>query len=155
MITDTKFFITEALFKLLKTNNLKDIKITNIVKLSNISRTTFYNNFKNIKEIIDYKFNLIIEDLYITYNLNKLRKNNKITLIKNILKYINNNKENFLVIKNKLFFEFKNSLDNYFIKKTNNKYEYYILSGIIINITIYYLENNDSIENIIKNIKIN
>ena len=154
MKTDIKFYVSESLFKLLKTKNLNEIKITDIVNLSNISRTTFYNNFRNINDVIFYKFNIIIEDLYKIYNLNSLRKNNKKDLIKNILVYINKNKEVFLIIKNKLFFEFKNSLDNYFVKFIKNIYNYYIYSGSIINICFYYLENDININTLINNIDI-
>lgn len=146
MKTDIKFYITESLFKLLKTKNLKEINITDIVNLSNISRTSFYNNFSNINDILDYKFNLMAEDLYNIYSLNKLRKKDNKELLNNILKYIDNNKDNFLIIKNKFYFEFKNTLDNYFINKINDKYDYYIKSGIIINLCLYYIENNFNID---------
>ena len=146
MYSDIKFYITESLFKLLKTKKIKEIKITEIVNLSNISRTTFYNNFKNINDVKIYKFNLIIEDIFKIYTLNIKRKKDNKELLKNILKYINNNKEIFIIIKNKFYFEFKNLLDNYFIKKTNNKYNYYIKSGIMINLCLYFIDNNFNIK---------
>lgn len=146
MKTDIKFYITESLFKLLKTKSLKEINITDIVNLSNISRTSFYNNFSNINDILVYKFNLISIDLYNIYILNKLRKKNSKELLISILKYIHNNKKYFLIIKNNFYFEFKNTLDNYFIKKVNDKYNYYIKSGIIINLCLYYIDNNFNID---------
>lgn len=146
MKTNIKFYIVEALFKLLKNKDLKNINITDIVNLSNISRTSFYNNFNNIKEILDYKFNLIINDIFNIYTLNKLRKKDNNEFLINIINYINKNKDTFEIIKNNFYFEFKNNLDNYFIKKCNNKYDYYIKSGIIINLCLYYIDNNFYIE---------
>ena len=145
MNSDIKFYITESLFKLLKNKELSKITITEIVKSSNISRTTFYNNFKNINEVIDYKFNKIINDINKIYSLNKLRKKDNNNLLKEILKYICSNKYTFIIIKNKLYFKFKNKLDNYFIKKCNN-INYYIISGIILNLCLLYIDNNFNLE---------
>jgi len=60
MKANKKNLITDTLFILLENKNLNDITISEIVKLSNISRTTFYNNFNNTKKILNYKFNIII-----------------------------------------------------------------------------------------------
>ena len=141
MNTDTKFFISESLFKLLKSKELNDISIIEVVKLSNISRTTFYNNFNNLNEVIDYKLNLLIEDINKIYQLNKLRNKDLDTLLEEIFNYINNNKNIFKIIKDKLFFLFKEKLDNYFSNNLD-KYEYYKISGILINLSLYYINNN-------------
>lgn len=142
MNSDIKFYITESLFSLLKNKEIKEIKVTEIVNLSNVSRTTFYNNFKNINSVLDYKFNLLVSDIFSIYNLNKLRNKNNTELLKNIITYINKNKNTFILIKNKFYFEFKKVLDNYFISNLRNINEYYIKSGIIINLCIAYLDNN-------------
>ena len=146
MNSDIKFYITESLFKLLETKDIKEIKITEIVILSNVSRTTFYNNFKNVNDILNYKFDLIIKDFYKIYKLNNFRKKDYNELLKNILNYICLNKDIFIIIKKKFYFQFKKMLDNYFIDKVNNKYKYYIKSGIIINLCLYYIDNNFNID---------
>jgi len=137
MKTEIKNYITDALFELLKTEELNNIKIVELVKLSGISRTTFYNNFKNIDDVINYKINVIISDIKKIIKLNRLRNNDLKYLLIEILKYIVNNKYTFITIKDKLFFKFKESLDKEF-----NTYDYYIKSGIIINLCLLYIDNN-------------
>ena len=138
MKTDIKNYLGDALFELLKTKNIKEIKIVELVNLTGISRTTFYNNFKNIHEVLNYKFNIIIIDIKKIISLSKLRKNNLKELLLEILKYINRNKNIFTTIKKKLFFEFKDCLD----KELNKSYDYTIKSGIIINLCLLYIDNN-------------
>ena len=137
MKTDIKNYIVEALFELLKTKELNNIKIVELVKLTGISRTTFYNNFKNIDDVINYKIENIVIDINKIITLNKLRKKNLKNLLIEILNYINKIKNIFIIIKNKLFFKFKEELD-----KKYNTYEYYIKSGIIINLCLLYINNN-------------
>jgi len=137
MKTEIKNYITDALFELLKTKELNNIKIVELVKLSGISRTTFYNNFKNIDDVINYKINVIISDIKKIIKLNKIKNNDLKYLLIEILKYIVNNKYTFITIKDKLFFKFKESLDKEF-----NTYDYYIKSGIIINLCLLYIDNN-------------
>ena len=143
MKTNIKFYIAEALFKLLQNKDLNNIKVVELAKISGTSRTTFYNNFKNINDVINYKFNLIIKDINKMIKLNKLRNNNNKDLLIEILKYINKNKKTFIIIKNKLYFKFKERLDN---NLNNNNYDYFIKSGIIINLCLYYIDNNYKID---------
>jgi len=137
METDIKNYIADGLFDLLKRKEIYNIKITELVKITGISRTTFYNNFKNINEVLTYKFINIKTDLDKIIKLNRLRKNNSTNLLANILNYINKNKNIFIIIKNKYFIEFKNILDN-----NETSYDYYIKSGIIINLCLLYIDNN-------------
>jgi len=139
MKTDIKNQIANALFELLKTKELNEINIVELSLITGISRTTFYNNFKNINDVLSYKFINMIEDINKIIMLNKLRNNNLKKLLIDILNYIYINKNTFIIIKNKLFFEFKRYLDN---NISNNTYDYYIKSGIIINLCLLYIDNN-------------
>lgn len=139
MKTDIKNHITDALFKLLENKELSNIKIVELVNLTGISRTSFYNNFNNLDDVITYKLNIIIEDIKKVIILNNLRNKNLKNLLLEILKYIDKNKSNFIIIKNKLFFKFKKTLDK---ELNSNNYDYYIKSGIIINLCLLYIDNN-------------
>jgi len=141
MKTDIKNYVVEALFELLKSKELKNIKIVELVKLTGISRTSFYNNFKNIEDVIDYKIENVVIDIKNIITLNKLRNKSLKKLLIEILNYINNNNNIFIIIKNKLFFKFKEELD-----KEYNTYEYIIKSGIIINLCLLYINNNFKID---------
>lgn len=151
MEINIKNLVADSLFKLLKNIDINDITITKICNNASISRTSFYNNFNNILDVINYKLNLIINNLYEIYYLNKKRNKDNYNLCKEILKYIENNKDIFLIIINKFYFDFKNRLDDYFLNKIDFK-NYVITSGIIINIVLFYL-NNKNIKELIENLK--
>ena len=151
MEINIKNLLADSLFKLLKNNDINDISITKLCNNASISRTSFYNNFNNILDVINYKFDLIIDNLYKIYYLNNKRNKDIYNLCKEILKYIEKNKDLFLIIIKKFYFEFKNKLDNYFINKIDYK-NYIITSGIIINIVLFYLNNKD-IKELIKYLK--
>ena len=59
MNINIKNLIADSLFKLLKNNDYDNITITNICNKANISRTSFYNNFNNTFDVINYKFDLL------------------------------------------------------------------------------------------------
>lgn len=149
MKSNIKNLLINSLFELLKYKNIDNITITELVKNAKISRVSFYNNFNNIIDILNYEFDIIINDLNKLVILNNLRKHDNIDLISEILFYVEKNRDIFLVIKNNFFFEFKEKLD---FKLFNNNMNYYVLSGSVINIVLYYLENNYKIEEILKKI---
>ena len=88
METDTKNFIADATFKLMKVKNLKEISIKEITDLAGVSRSSFYNNFSNLDDIIDYKINIISKKIFNIYTLNKLRNENLTNFILNLIKYL-------------------------------------------------------------------
>ena len=144
METDTKNFIADATFKLMKVKNLKEISIKEITDLAGVSRSSFYNNFSNLDDIIDYKINIISKKIFNIYTLNKLRNENLTNFILNLIKYIYSNIDTFVILKEQLFFKLKDNIDLIFYKKITDKERYIIISGIIINIILYWLDNKDT-----------
>ena len=49
---DSKDYLTTALFQLLQTKCLNEIKITDLVKRAGVSRMAFYRNFETIDEVL-------------------------------------------------------------------------------------------------------
>jgi len=150
MKTNIKNLLADSLFIILKYKKLEDITVKELVNKANISRASFYNNYNNIYDIINYKFNIIIKNINDIYLLNKLRKGNSKTLLYNLLIYIDKNKEDFRVIRNSFFFDFKKQLDLIFTK--NNIINYYKISGSIINLILYYMDNNFELNEFMKKI---
>lgn len=56
--------IYNALSHLLKENNFDDIKITEVVKVAQVGRATFYRNFDHIEDVLHYKCDQKFEELY-------------------------------------------------------------------------------------------
>ncbi len=152
MNSKTKNLIISSTFNLLTDHNLNNLTIKMISEKANISRKSFYNNFKNINEVISNKIESLVLEIYNLYILNIKRNKNIKNYFDILLKFINNNITYFKVIKNKFFIDFKKCLDNLFISKTNNKYKYLKISGSIINLILYWMDSNIDLEEYIKTI---
>ena len=65
---DSQEYLIAALLQLLQTNNLSDIKVTQVVKKAGVSRMAFYRNFETLDDVliayfkpkIDAEFELLI-----------------------------------------------------------------------------------------------
>lgn len=70
----TKKWIVDALFHLMKTKNYSQISVTEICEDAQLSRKTFYRRFTSKKNILDYYFDEKISK-YTSYVENKMPKN--------------------------------------------------------------------------------
>ena len=78
----TKDALINALFILLKDNNINNIKIVELVKKAGVSRTAFYRNYHNTEEVLLDGINTLIDEI-----INSLKKN-KITTWETILEIL-------------------------------------------------------------------
>lgn len=69
----TKNILADSLISILKNKQYNDITITDIAKISNINRSTYYRNFSSKDEIIKFYFNNILKEF-----LKKLREKTKL-----------------------------------------------------------------------------
>ncbi len=61
-IKDTKDRLFCSLICLMKDKNYEDIKIKDILKISQVSRRTFYRHFANKQELLNYYFEKVINE---------------------------------------------------------------------------------------------
>ena len=52
--TNSKNYIVESLFVLLKSKTIENIQVTEICKKAGVGRSTFYKHFNNKSDIINY-----------------------------------------------------------------------------------------------------
>lgn len=88
----TSKFIYNALSSLLEEKKYEDIKITEIIERSQVSRATFYRNYDSLDDILRYeldqKFIKLSEYLYANYKLNKnTNKVHPLSLLKPFLRF--------------------------------------------------------------------
>ena len=77
---DSQEYLITALLQLLKTNNLNDIKVTQVVKKAGVSRMAFYRNFETLDDVliayfkpkIDAEFDLVINKVPQAQKMNAL-----------------------------------------------------------------------------------
>lgn len=61
-IKDTKDRLFCSLICLMKDKNYEDIKIKDILEISQVSRRTFYRHFANKQELLNYYFEKVIDE---------------------------------------------------------------------------------------------
>ncbi|QLY80548.1 TetR/AcrR family transcriptional regulator [Clostridium intestinale] len=88
----TSKFIYNALSSLLEEKKYEDIKITEVVERSQVSRATFYRNYDSLDDILRYeldqKFIKLREYLYANYKSNKtISKVHPLSLLKPFLRF--------------------------------------------------------------------
>ncbi|WP_238902167.1 TetR/AcrR family transcriptional regulator [Clostridium sp. YIM B02506] len=88
----TSKFIYNALSSLLEEKKYEDIKITEIIERSQVSRATFYRNYDSLDDILRYeldqKFIKLSEYLYANYKSNKnTNKVHPLSLLKPFLRF--------------------------------------------------------------------
>ncbi|SHI12890.1 TetR/AcrR family transcriptional regulator [Clostridium intestinale] len=88
----TSKFIYNALSSLLEEKKYEDIKITEVIERSQVSRATFYRNYDSLDDILRYeldqKFIKLSEYLYANYKSNKnTNKIHPLSLLKPFLRF--------------------------------------------------------------------
>ena len=129
----TKDALINALFILLKDNNINNIKIVELVKKAGVSRTAFYRNYHNTEEVLLDGINTLIDEI-----INSLKKN-KITTWETILEILKKYKFYLTILYN-------NNYLYLILEQFNNQFknDYYMASwgGIVYNILNIWLKDN-------------
>lgn len=139
--------IAEAIIELMKTEELKKIKISTVVKKAGVSRTTFYKHFNSLEEVLDDYMNEIVAE----YNIERA-KNAEIKSLydyKNILLtiyFFDQYADFFKTVTKQGFYSLLIDAINSFMTKNiyfdkNDLYELYCYSGGLLNIFIKWEEN--------------
>ncbi len=122
--------LKEALYEMLKTQNINEIKITDLIKSAKVSRGTYYKHYYNLtdllKDDLDEIINSVLNNLTPSLQTNWLMAFNKVYESKDKLA---------LIYKAGLSIEFLKKL-NEFSQKQHYKDKYVIWNGIVFN-TIY------------------
>lgn len=77
-IVKTKQKMCEALLILMKDEPLDEIKISKLCQVSNISRATFYNNFKTVYDVLDCYLDLLKTQMSELYRVKMRSKKNTV-----------------------------------------------------------------------------
>lgn len=97
-----------------------EIKVTEIVKLAGVGRTSFYRNFENKEDVLKKYINRLYYDYFLTHtvrgNLSSEREKKEYMLSR--FRFVKKNAEFFILLnKNGLVYEVFESLDNSTLEK--------------------------------------
>lgn len=127
--------LKDALYKMLKTKNIADIKITDLIKSAGVSRGTYYKHYYLLTDLLIDDLDEIVDS--VLNNLTSSLYSNWLIIFNKTYEYKD---KLVLIYKAGLSMEFLEKLNNHFKGKENEK-TYIILNGIAFN-TIYYWGKN-------------
>lgn len=71
-IDETEMRIEDAVFELMKTTDIPDIKVSDVIGIAGVSRSTFYRHFRNVDEVVKL-FEASLLDIMRTINKGALK----------------------------------------------------------------------------------
>lgn len=138
-IKKTKVSLSKALISLLNQKPLSEIDVSELCTVAKINRTTFYNHYKSISDLLDDMISQFFRKVKTYFDENKINQGNTTYKVSVFLNYLQMNRQFVLIamnndlfekIKNKLLsFDFVSSLLNTNISYKKNEFideEYYI-----------------------------
>ena len=139
--------IGEAIIELMKTTEIKKIKISDVVKKAGVSRTTFYKHYNTIEDVLyDYMNEIVAEYTVLRKDSFKMNSLYDYETILFTFEFYDRYADFFLMIaKNKIYHILIDAINQfmtrYFYSEKYNLYELYCYSGGILNIFIKWEEN--------------
>lgn len=145
----TKYYIVEALFKLMHIKEYHQINVTDITKKAGVGRATFYRYFKTKEDVLIYYF-----DYNKTLFSNEQKfiprcKEDYLHIIKNVFIKLKENQEPFkLLLKSHLEFLYLDYLNTNFIslfqdnQYSSNSYSSLGYAGMLFNISLKWVQDN-------------
>ena len=111
--------ITVALLNLMRKKAFSEIKVTEIVKLAGVGRTSFYRNFESKEDVMKKHINRLYSEYFLTHKLpdmsvEKERRSHMLSRFR----FVKQNADFFVLLnKNNLLYEIFESIDNSTLEK--------------------------------------
>ncbi len=145
----TRFYIVQALFKLMNNYEYEKISVTDIAEKAGVGRATFYRYFKRKEDVIIYYFERSTKDFVLGQRFYPRCKADYTKTIEKVFKMFKENKEPFKLIKKaRLEYLYLDYLNINFIKSfeedypQHDKYTAYLYAGMLFNISMAWLDND-------------
>ncbi len=140
----SKKYIAEALFLLMKKKDYSKITNKDITDKAGLSHITYYRNFSGKEEVIKYYLDNITDEFIKNSQINYDPKKFKEYIII-LFRHLHDTKEiGFLLYKANMIHYIKDEFDRIFYNKARNKkerYNYYFISGGLYNIYYYWIQS--------------
>lgn len=153
----TRFYIVQALFKLMSEYAFDKISVTDIAEKAGVGRATFYRYFKRKEDVIIYYFDHNAKEFIFSQRFYPRCKEDYIKTVIKALTVFKENKEVFKLIKKaRLEYIYLDYLNVNFVKTFENDYpdsgiySPYIYAGMLFNVSMAWLENDckDNVEDL-------
>ncbi|MBQ2794548.1 MAG: TetR/AcrR family transcriptional regulator [Oscillospiraceae bacterium] len=140
--------ITIALLKLMRKKDFSNIKVTEIVKLAGVGRTSFYRNFESREDVLKKHINKLYYDYFSTHNVPGIEstEDEKREYMLSRFRFVKRNADFFVLLnKNGLIYEIFEGIDNVTLEKIatcdiKNRYFKKFMSSACVGVIIEWIE---------------
>ena len=145
----TRYYIVQALFKLMNEYEYEKISVTDIAEKAGVGRATFYRYFKRKEEIIIYYFDHNKRSFIFEQHIYPRCKADYIKVVTDVFTLFKQNKEPLkLIRKAHLEYIYLDYLNKNFTALFQNEYSEkhlfkpYLYAGMLFNISMAWLDND-------------
>lgn len=145
----TRYYIVQALFKLMKDYDFERISVTDIAEKAGVGRATFYRYFKRKEDVLVFYFDHNSRDFAQSQHYYPRCKEDYKFVVKKVLTKFKENKEPFkLIRKARLEYIYLDYLNSNFKSMfeseypQNNNLTPYLYAGMLFNVSMAWLDND-------------
>lgn len=145
----SKFYIVQALFRLMSEYDYEKISITDITKKAGVGRVTFYRHFKRKEDVLIYYFEHSKKRFEFSRRIYPRCRQDYVKVVTEVLNLFKENKEPLKSIKRArleyLYLDYLNKRFSETFKKDypgKSAYTPFIYSGMLFNVSMAWLEND-------------
>lgn len=145
----TRFYIVQALFRLLRDYEYEKISVTDIAEKAGVGRATFYRYFKRKEDIVIYYFDHHAKEFIFNQRFYPRCKDDYVKNAAAAFSKFKENKEQLkLIRKAHLEYLYLEYLNSGFIKSfesdhcDTNQYAPYLYAGMLFNVSMAWLDND-------------
>lgn len=145
----TRYYIVQALFKLMSEYNYENISITQIAEKAGVGRATFYRYFKRKEDVLIYYFDHNKIGFQFERRFYPRCKEDYIQVVTDVMTLFKKNKDPFKLIRRaRLEYLYLDYLNKHFAEMFENDYPNmnpyvpYLYSGMLFNVSMAWLDGN-------------
>lgn len=145
----TRFYIVQALFKLMSAYEYDKISVTDIAEKAGVGRATFYRYFKRKEDVIIFFFEHNTKEFVFGQHFYPRCREDYLMVAKNVFKLFKQNKEPFkLLRKARLEHIYLDFLNKGFAEMFSdnhpdlNKYTPFLYAGMLFNVSMLWLDDD-------------
>lgn len=145
----TRFYIVQALFKLMEEYEYEKISVTDITKKAGVGRATFYRYFKRKEDVLVYYMYRNKQDFLFSQRYYPRCREDYIMIVKNVFEKFKENREQFKLIRRaRLEYIYLDFLNTNFAAMFSeeypekNNYTPYLYAGMLFNVSLAWLASD-------------
>lgn len=145
----SKYYITQALFKLMQEYEYEKISVTDIVKKAGVGRVTFYRHFKNKEDVILFYFEHNRKSFQLEQHFFARTREDYLQVVTSVFRLFRENAPTLKLLRRaRLEYIYLDYLNKHFAQKfkedhpESDGYAPYLYAGMLFNVSMAWLDND-------------